>query len=291
MIIHQLKDYPMPEDYELIFFGDNQEGNIATALEKYNECIQYVLAAPNRYAIHMGDAIDAFWVDDKRYDPDTTTKTPIKQANAAIKQLEPLAKENRLLAVLLGNHEWALIKKAGNLTEDIICPELRKISGTTYPLYGTFSSLLTFYNQSLKAQFKIYATHGRRTITSVSPDPHRRLAYMQYRLKRLLEPMVGDCICMVRGHSHIVLVTPPLPALYLTSNEKNLKQNYTKTVISGSYIPPDHRWYGCSGSFLKSLVPGVNTYSEMAEYAPTELGYLIGEVGDGQFVNLREVKI
>lgn len=291
MILHQLKDHPMPEDYELVFFGDNQEGNIASATDKFKECIQYIIAKPTRFGILMGDLIDAFWVDDKRYDPDTTTKTPIKQANVVIELLKPLAAVNRLLIILLGNHEAALINKAGNLTEEHICPQLREASKTVYPVYGTYSSVLTFYGDNGKQQFKVYITHGRKSITSISPDPHRKRANMQYRLKLLLSSMAGDCICMVRGHSHIVLTTPPIPELYLVSDDKKIKQGYTKTTQPGGYIHPDSRWYGCSGSFLKSQVLGVNTYSELAEYSPVELGYLIGEVKGGEFVNLREVKI
>jgi hypothetical protein len=295
MIVSQLKNHPMPADYDHIFFGDNQEGNIAQAEDKFKECIEFILENPNRYASHMGDAIDAFWVDDKRYDTDTTVRPPIKQANKVIEMLAPLAKANRLITMLLGNHELALKSKIGNITEEYICPELRKISGTDWPIYGTYSNKLVFYDDRGKIQHKAYITHGRKMISSVSPDPHRKLANMQYRLKLLLEKMAGDCIVMVRGHSHIVLVTPPIPTLYLVDESGRLKQRYTHSGMMGSsgssYIPPDHRWYGCSGSFLKSQVLGVDTYSEIAEYSPTELGYLIGEIRDNNFQQLLEKKI
>ena len=293
MIITQLKNHPMPSDYDLVFFGDNQEGNIAQADDKLKECVDFIMASPNRYAFHMGDTMDAFWIDDKRYDPDTTISTPIKQANKVIKVLTPLAKENRLVTILIGNHEVALMSKVGNMIDDYICPELRKVSGTDWPIFGTYSNKVEFYDEKSKFQYKVYLTHGKKSISSVSPDPHRRLAYMQYRLKLLLEPMAGDCICMVRGHSHIVLVTPPIPTLYLVNEGGRLKQYYTKTGAGSSsiYIPPDHRWYGCSGSFLKSQVVGVNTYAELSEYAPTELGYLIGEVRENTFQRLNEIRI
>jgi len=47
MLIQNLRNIPMPEDYELVFFGDNQEGNRASSAEKLKECIGYILSAKN----------------------------------------------------------------------------------------------------------------------------------------------------------------------------------------------------------------------------------------------------
>lgn len=281
----------MPDEFELVLFGDDQEGNVAKARDKYEECIDYVCSGKNRYGAHMGDACDAFWVSDPRYDPLTTLKTPLDQKNEAIKQLKPLAKTGRLLNILKGNHEKALESKAGDLNKEI-CTELQKVSGGQYPIIGTYTSKLEFQDTKSRPMCKVYLTHGRKTITSVSPDPHRRKAYMQFRLKRLLENMAGDCILMARGHSHIVLVTPPLPTLYIASSGGKLKQHYTRPGSGTQYIHPDHRWYGCTGSFLKSQMPdGIETYSEVAEYEPIELGYLVATFADRTCQNLREVKV
>ena len=53
----------MPDNFELVLLGDNQEGNIATAHDQYKECLSYICAEPTRYGIHMGDIMDAFWVE------------------------------------------------------------------------------------------------------------------------------------------------------------------------------------------------------------------------------------
>lgn len=283
----------MPDECELVLFGDNQEGNIASARDKFGECIDHILSGKKRYGAHMGDAMDAFWVNDPRYHPVTTTATPLEQKNMVRDMLTPLAKAGRLLTILKGNHEKALELKAGDLNEDL-CKDLRKISKSQYPITGTYSHKLEFLDKQNRPMCKVYLTHGRKTITSVSPDPHRRRAYMQFRLKRLLENMAGDCILMARGHSHIVLVTPPIPTLYLTTENGKIKQNYTEpgTGRSSSFIPPDARWYGCTGSFLKSqMEEGIETYSEVAEYEPVELGYLVATFANQTCVDLREVKI
>lgn len=283
----------MPKKFRLYLFGDNQEGNIACAREKFSECIDEICADEYGYGVHMGDAMDAFYVTDPRYHPFTVSASPLEQRRAVKDQLEPIAKLGRLLSVLEGNHEKALFNKAGNITEDL-CKDLREISGTRYPISGTYTQKIEFLNFDAKPMCKVYVTHGRRSITSVSPDPHRRRAYMQFRLKRLLQNMAGDCILMARGHSHIVLVTPPAKDVYLSTHNGKLRQHYTGPGTGGSdtFIPPDYRWYGCTGSFLKSQVEGgVNTYSEIGEYEPVELGYLIAYFEDGDCVDLKEVKI
>jgi hypothetical protein len=283
----------MPDDFELILFGDAQEGNIATAHEKHKECIDYMCAAENRYGVNMGDTMDAFWCDDvKRYDPTTCKISPAEQKKNVISDLTPIAKVGRLLTVLKGNHEKALERKYGDITTEI-CEELRKVSGGLYPIAGTYTHKLEFFHNNNDLMFKGYFTHGRKSLTSVSPDPHRRRAYMQYRLKRLLEDMCGDAILMARGHSHVVLVTPPIPTVYLTSEKGKLKQHYTHagTGKAGQYIPPDNRWYSCTGSFLRSQELEVETYTEIAEYPPIEIGYIKAIIQAREVVDVQEVKI
>lgn len=283
----------MPDEFELVLFGDNQTGNIASAEDKLIECVDYILSGKKRFGAHMGDAVDAFWVNDPRFSPITTTHTPFQQKDIVIDILSPLAKANKLLTVLKGNHEHALESKAGDISFEIT-KELRKISGSQFPVTGTYTNKLEFTDRKKRLMCKIYLTHGRKSITSVSPDPHRRRAYMQFRLKRLLENMAGDCILMARGHSHIVLVTPPMSTLYLATEKGKIKQHYTEPGLgrSGAFIPPDARWYGCTGSFLKSQMEGgIETYSEIAEYEPVELGYLVATFANRTCVDLREVKI
>jgi hypothetical protein len=282
----------MPKDFELVLFGDNQEGNIASAHEKYRGCIKYICDQEDRYGIHMGDIMDAFWTDDhKRYDPATCKITPSEQKKNSIKDLIPLAKTGRLLTILKGNHEKALELKYGDITTEI-CEELQKISGTIYPISGTYTHRMEFTGDG-KSMFKAYFTHGRKMVSSVSPDPHRKRANMQYRLKLILEGLAGDCILMAMGHIHLVLVTPPLPGVYITQEKGALKQHYTHAGSgkAGEYIPPDHRWYGATGSFLKTQMDGYETYSELAQYTPNELGYLKAIIKDRQVVDLQEIKI
>lgn len=283
----------MPDSFKLTFFGDDQEGNEAKAHDKFTQCISGIVSDPLNYAIHMGDACDAFWYDDYRYDPDITYVSPLEQLESEKKQLKPLAETGRLLSILEGNHERALNKTVGKFA-DKLAQELREFNTVNeYPLAGTFAQKLEFYGTDKRLMFKIYVTHGRKSISSVSPDPIRREAYKRYRLQLLLKDKSGDCICMVRGHSHLVLVAPPIPTLYLYSAGGKIKQGYTSVGkgSSSDLIPPENRFYGCSGSFLRTQLVGKTTYSEVSEMNPVEIGYLEGTVKDRQFVDLKEVKL
>ncbi len=286
----QLFSVDVPESYELILWGDNQEGNIAQSKDKVRECIEYIMAQPNRYCIHMGDAMEAFWIEDKRYQQDTCLAPPLEQMKTFRKVIEPLTKEGRMLTYLMGNHELRFMNQGGNITK-FLCEEIQAQTNSRFPLYGTYSAKLDMMDKK-GLQYKIYVTHGRRSINSTSPDPGRRRAYMEFILQRHLESIFGDCLIMGKGHSHKLIVKRPIPALYLTSNKGKIYQNYTKAGSGARdfYIPPENRWYVNTGSFLKAYEVGVSTYSEIAEYAPTELGYIKIIVGDREVQDVVEVK-
>lgn len=286
----QLFQIPLTTDnYRLILFGDNQDGNVAQHKEGLRSCIDYILSGKNRFAWHMGDACEGFWIDDPRYQIDTCKSPPFDQMDSAVNDYAPLAKAGRLLGMLLGNHELALMKKAGNMTEQIT-GRLRLLGKGVYPHYGTYSSKIGFVDKH-GLQFNAYLTHGRKTISSVSPDPGRRRAYMEFALQRQLEFIFGDCLLMAKGHAHKLLVKRPQPTLYMTSENNKLYHHYTVPGGSESYIHPENRWYACTASFLKTFELGANTYSEIAEYPPVELGYIEVVVENRVIVDVLERKV
>jgi len=288
----QLFQVEVPANYEIILWGDNQEGNIAQHRDGVKKCIEYILEKKNRFCVHMGDALEAFWIEDKRYMRDTVLHPPLEQMKIFRKTIAPLTKEKRMWAQLLGNHELVFVNKAGNITE-FICQEEQKERHSRFPLYGTYSAKIDLYDKK-GLQFKMYVTHGRKSINSVSPDPGRRRAYVEHILQRHLEFVFGDCLVMAKGHTHKLLVKKPFPSLYLTTGSGKIHQNYTKAgsgTTKDFFIPPENRWYANTGSFLKTYELGVSTYSEMAEYAPTELGYIKIIVGDREVQEVVEVKV
>lgn len=274
------------ESHELVLFGDEQVGNLLSHTEAVHELVDYIASRPSTYAIHMGDEMDAFWVDDKRFSIDTTISTPLQQQREVVRTYAPIAKSGQLFTILFGNHSARLLPKIGDITATT-CKDL----GIQY---SGFSTVLEMYsNRTNQLLYKVFATHGKRSVFSAADDPIRQLSNMKLQLKRHLYPQAGDCLIMAKGHTHKLIVAEPEPILYMTHNNGKIKQHYTDSIdTSGQrYIDPDLRWYVNTGSFLKSRQLGVNSYPEMAEYAPVQLGYAVVEALDGMVMNIRTERV
>lgn len=279
----QILQWSVPESYELILFGDNQEGNALQYKSGYQNCINYIVSAKLRFGIHMGDEMESYWIDDPRYSPDILTEDPLAQQHAVINDLSPLAKAKRLIAILYGNHSHRLYPKIGNVTKDT-CGKL----GVNY---GGFSCVVEFKDK-LGIQFKGFFTHGNKLIRSIADDPVRRLANEKLQLKQHLKNKMGDCLLMAKGHCHRLIVAEPETHLYLVTMP-DIIQKYTHNPPfgKGGYIHPDHRYYAATGSFLKNFQEGVTSYSEMGDYDPVELGYIVVEVNNRQITKVRKVVV
>lgn len=224
--------------------------------------------------------MEAFWIDDPRYAADVQKDTPLEQRKTLLKLLRPI--KSSIDVILMGNHELKLVPKVGDIVQDI-CEELN------VP-YGTYSSKIEFQHRN-KPLFKFYLTHGRKSINSISPDPVRKEAYLKHILQRHLENKCGDALVSAKGHCHKVIVSKPIPKLYLTNDGERIRQNYTTPGSGGNYIPPEHRYFCATGSFLKSQLVGMSCYSEIAEYDPVELGYCRVIIRDRKVVDVESVII
>jgi len=181
--------------------------------------------------------------------------------------------------VLTSNSLW----RFGNLTKEV-CDNL------DVP-YGTYTAKVTIQGRNNRLMYKLFVTHGSKTIRSYADDPKRRYANEKLTLKRQLKFKAGDCAVMVKGHAHKLLVCEPETELYLTDDGKAIQQGYTSWGQREPYIHPDARWYGCSGSFLRLYLPGMSGYAEIGEYDPMELGFLVLRVRDRQIQALEPVRL
>ena len=281
----QLITWKLPKDHNLFFESDTHDGSCLSSQSGWEHFIDMVHSpydgCKNNFVAEGSDMIEAICVDDKRFSPEKLTeKLPLAQTKLAIKKREPIKK--LLLDVLLGNHCFSLWK-FGNLAE-YIANEL----GVPY---GTYTAKLNIQDKKGRPMYKVFHTHGRRSITSTADDPKRRRTNMELILKRQLKFKAADCAVMIKGHTHKLLVCKPEAELYLTDDGDRIKQNYTSWGQGESYIHPDARWYGNSGSFLKLYGSGISGYAEMAEYDPVDLGFLVLVVRDYKIVGLDTVRL
>ncbi len=278
----------LPLNHNLFMFGDTHIGTVLcyySGIEKLIEMMEspYDGLPPSRnYGIHMGDAIEGILIDDPRFRPDTTeTPFPMKQINKFVELMQPI--KSRLITVLEGNHEQKLWR-FGNLNA-MICEKLGVVP-------GTFSAKITITARNRKRHlYKIFAIHGRKGINSTADSPHRRKSNMGLILQRHLRDKAGDCVLMAKAHVHKLLLLEPENRLYLIDKERRFQQKYTHSEPNEEYIHPDHRWYICTGGFYKMYKLGTNTYVELGEYDPVELGFMVVKVREGKIVGIDKVVV
>jgi hypothetical protein len=265
--IMQLLKVKIKKDCNIYQLGDFHIGTIFHHSKGLQKALDTIENDKDAKVVIVGDLCESIAVDDPRYDSDTNTDPiPFHQAEDIIEILRPI--KNKIIAILKGNHE-ARLNKYLNISQYIA-----KQLATNY---GTWTVKIKFVDNKDNEQFKGYFCHGdiRRSIMqSNAGDPIQRQANEKAMLKRMMFAKAGDCHYMGCGHYHKLIVVPPTQELYLTDNGKEIHQEYTVHPGMG-YVHPDLRWYGCSAAFYKQFIVGHDSYSEMAGYRPTELGYLI----------------
>jgi len=273
----------LPANHNFFSFGDDHNGSVLSSVKGWGILVKMMLSeydgCSNNYGADGGDAIEAIMVDDRRYSPEKLTEPlPLEQVQNAIKKREPI--KHLLLYRLMGNHERALWK-FGDLAKEI--------SDQLGVDYGTYTTKLTVQDSNGKLMYKVFDTHGWRSITSTADDPIRRRTNMELILKRQLKRKAGDCAVMIKHHTHKLIVCKPESDLYLTDDGKKIKQAYTQWGQTEPYIHPDARWFGNAGSFLKLYGEDISGYAEIAEYDPVELGFLVLRVRNKKIVGLDPV--
>lgn len=284
LITHQL-----PDNHNLFHFGDRHLGALLSSNKGWRQLVDMmhskVDGCSNNYGVDGGDAIEAIMVDDPRFsveelakrvekDKDTSLIRPLEQIRVAVEERKAIAP--MLIAILEGNHERKL-HRFGNLTQEL-CNRLNsEVKGANIE-YGTYTAKLSIVDKHNDLMYKVFETHGHKTINSAADDPLRREANLKLTLKRHLKFKAGDCAIMIKHHAHKLLVAPPEFELYLRDDGKKIQQHYTAGGQNEPFIHPDLRWYGCAGAFLRLYGDGISGYGEIAEYDPVELGFLVTKV-------------
>jgi len=275
----------LPSNHNLFLFGDDHIGTTLRHDKGFNKLINMMHSeyegCKNNYGVHHGDFCEAIMIDDKRFHPDTSEITiPDLQLEKAIKLYQPI--KHMLLTILEGNHPLKLWR---------FMAMTQKLCGELGVPFGTWSTKLVVRTSRDQLMYKSFHTHGRKTITSTADDPKRRLVNQRLILKRHLKFKMADTILMCKGHVHKLIICSPETELYMTDDGEKMKQNHTLDDIDQTdrYIHPDHRWYVCTGSFLKLYGENVSGYAEIAEYDPIELGFAVARIRNRKLVGVDPV--
>jgi len=283
----------VPANFNLFFFGDVHIGTLLHHSEGFAKFVD-MLNSPygdvkHNVAIGMGDYIEAIDHSDKRFDVhsvDLDKIRPDQQIDHFIEKIKSSSK--KIVTLLQGNHEAKLVK-----FYDYAAGAARKLNVP----YGTYSSICTFHRNGCNGGkneqylFKVFVTHGSGTIRTVADDPERQEANLNLSLKRKLKRKSGECAIQCMGHTHKLLICRPKTSLYLTSDGKELKQNYTRSDQAAQFIHPDHRWYVNSGSFMRLYLKGVSGYAERFGYDPMEMGFVVAKIRDCKIQDIDRVYV
>lgn len=276
----------MPASYTLVDTSDWHLGNVNAHLGGIKEVIKRVQNDPDCYMVIKGDLLDSILPDDKRYAHCAVNiPTPMASLDLLTELLQPV--RGKILAVMLGNHEYKLINTlnvAWELANRLDAP------------YGGYVCKFISQDEKHRVRHKMFLTHGHGALPAGAKDSIQRRANQESALKRRLEGTGHtDCIYMSMGHTHKLMIVNPTinHEVMLTDNGKQLKQQYrVHSAQNAPYIPAEARWYGCSGSMLKTnTAPGIGaiSYSEVFMYGPSEMGWLEVDVVDGDVAGVRKV--
>ena len=282
----RLIDVTLPLDHDLTMFGDDHEGALAQYEKGLNAMIAEMDANPIGYGIHFGDACETLAIDHPYYNPATLKKNgdgnpsiPMEQVKSQVERYKPIA--GKMVAWVKGNHERRA-DKFFDMTQEI-CDRLERPE-----IYGGYICKITVRDPKGRVMYKVLAYHGRRIAESRAGTEKQRQANRESSLMKCLAPLAGDCLIMAMGHTHRLMVSEPLNRLYLTDDGRKLKQGYIKSRQAADYIDPENRYYVNTGSFLRSQMLGIDTYSEIAGYAPVELGFAVAHFRDGKIQGIEK---
>lgn len=221
--------------------------------------VNAVLDDDNAFCILGGDLNDAIRKQDRRHDsanidqrfavPNNVVGEQYRYISSLVK---PLAEEDKILALLTGNHERRYALETDYDITRMLCE--------AYDVpWGGFSCVVGLsFKRGKTARILIHAIHGKLGGTTKGGKANA--------LERQASNVEG-CDIYIRGHGHQKLLMPDeTVGVRYSTTEEELKE-YKRKV-----------WKGASGAYLRILSSGVSSYGEMAEYKPTDLGCIYAEI-------------
>jgi hypothetical protein len=280
----------MPKTFKIAATGDWHLGSRACHEAGIREVINRVKADKKMYMIHMGDLVEGKLIDSPHFNPDSLKSRLLKpgdQFEYGREMLDPIKRS--ILAMIPGNHDEYLARNLDALYHMVLKP-----LGLPYTGYQTWLDLGFL-------RFHLFHGHSGLPVRNICPISLE--ASQRKKLVSLLAPLAGDVHCHLMGHVHKLVVQPPLERYGLLKDGDNVRARsfvapeqtvVTTDPITGerhenTYIPPESRWFGCTGTFRRSGGFGHPDYAETAGFPPSAIGYLEITVEKGKIVSIEKV--
>jgi predicted MPP superfamily phosphohydrolase len=247
------------EPVTIVPIGDMHVGNIGFDKKYFQDMVDWICEEKNCYTIGMGDFADSIiHLDADRYDVncvDTEFNTIEKQYRYVSKWLGKLAKKDKLLAILTGNHEYTIEHKYGHE----ICNRLAYDLGVKNLGVQGMIRLVLQENYDTKKNkshaYTMFCHHGC--------GAGRKTGSVVNRIEEFAEAYDADLFAM--GHTHRKFGS--IQARWKISDQKDGDGNLTLREHKVAFIN--------TGTFLNTfVVGGPSTYAERAGYNPTVKGVM-----------------
>ena len=143
------------KEIEIVPFGDLHYGSENCRIDKFKNLISWATGKPDVYLIGMGDLIDCILPKDDRYQPNESK--PYKDIDTLAKEIQDIITpvSNKILCMLMGNHEY-------HLMQDGYGDPVKKICQNLDISYGGFSAYirLRLKPQTRKKSLLMWTHHG-----------------------------------------------------------------------------------------------------------------------------------
>lgn len=242
------KIIPKTYKFDIVPMGDVQYGNVNTDIKKFKAMVNWIKNEPNCYTILMGDLCEGITLSDKRFDilsvypnlRDRIDDIAMAEYEEMVKILYPI--KDKILCSLRGNHGDTLRKHHGVDFDGWLCKQL----GITNAGYMSF----------LRIRIKDVHTSGVTFFLQHGFSASRKKGAKVNAIEDLASGFNADVFLL--GHSH----------------ELNVSSNLYLSMDKNGNIAEDKRYFGHTGSFLKSYQKGTFNYSEVKAYPPLKTGVI-----------------
>ncbi len=256
-----------PEKMEIYILGDTHYPRGKRS--KFKRVIEEIEKNPNGYMIGLGDWVESITPMDPRYNPeeiadllkangnnfDTLIDEQWKQFE---EDIEPIAKQNKIIGLHNGNHESTFARKTS-------FNELKRICGRHNIEYlGDGFAIITL-NRG-KESITLVTFHGCGAGISTGSNYTKLDSYSR---------ILSDVDVIAAGHTHKLGVNISMDRLKLDGKELKSKTQYQ-----------------CScGSFLGNYDTDSVSYAERKAYSPLPIGYVKIILEKGKIVNVIPIPI
>ena len=210
--------------------------------------------------VQLGDFIESIMPGDPRFNVSEHKEATLSCISTAGSYCEQ-ARET-CIGLIVGNHEYKLSGKIGNVTE--------MIANNAKVPYCGHTLAINFH--TAKNSTTSFCAHGAGNIGSRTIEAERNDANNKIRLRTLLRPFEFDL--KVIGHFHRFIVAEPISEQRLSINPMLVSKR--RPVVTR------REWCVAAPSLFSNYhVGGIGSYAEAKLYPPTDMGWIEVDFTDG----------